>query len=182
MQHGLYANPTATDTLSIEKQQQFLYYFYEAQRLIQCEEIEKAKPIVEFCYELNPNDATINNYMGLYAQTEQDADAAAEYLRRAYELAPKEYWYNHHVLLLKSNDKKKQQQAIKQLEQLAKTDLKNEELHTMLQKAYIVRHAVTTLCHGGKSIQNAAVNFTWIRLTCQIKTFVKAEVCGNHAV
>lgn len=138
MQHGLYANPTAIDTLSIEKQQQFLYYFYEAQRLIQCEEIEKAKPIVEFCYELNPNDATINNYMGLYAQTEQDADAAAEYLRRAYELAPKEYWYNHHVLLLKSNDKKKQQQAIKQLEDLAKTDLKNEELHTMLQKAYIV--------------------------------------------
>ena len=93
---------------------------------------------MEFCYELNPNDATINNYMGLYAQTEQDADAAAEYLRRAYELAPKEYWYNHHVLLLKSNDKKKQQQAIKQLENLAKTDLKNEELHTMLQKAYIV--------------------------------------------
>ena len=86
------------DTLSIEREQQFLYYFYEAERLIQLQKIEEAKPVVEFCYALNPNDATINNYMGLYAQTEQDTSAMATYFRRAYELNPKEYWYNHHVL------------------------------------------------------------------------------------
>ena len=61
MQHGLCAKPTAQDTLSIEEQQQFLYYFYAAERLIQTEQIEKAKPLVEFCYALNPNNATINN-------------------------------------------------------------------------------------------------------------------------
>lgn len=127
-----------TDTLSIEREQQFLYYFYEAERLIQLQKIEEAKPVVEFCYALNPNDATINNYMGLYAQTEQDTSAMATYFRRAYELNPKEYWYNHHVLQLQSDDKKVQRQAVKQLATLAKEDTTNVELHEILQKAYIM--------------------------------------------
>ena len=126
------------DTLSIEREQQFLYYFYEAERLIQLQKIEEAKPVVEFCYALHPNDATINNYMGLYAQTEQDTSAMATYFRRAYELNPKEYWYNHHVLQLQSSDKKTQQQAVKQMAALAKEDTANTDLHEVLQKAYIM--------------------------------------------
>ena len=126
------------DTLSIEREQQFLYYFYEAERLIQLQKIEEAKPVVEFCYALHPNDATINNYMGLYAQTEQDTSAMATYFRRAYELNPKEYWYNHHVLQLQSTNKKTQQQAVKQMAALAKEDTANTDLHEVLQKAYIM--------------------------------------------
>ena len=124
--------------LSVEEEQQFLYYFYEAERLIQLQQIEQAKPVVEFCYALNPNDATINNYMGLYAQAEEQTDAMAMYFRRAYELNPQEYWYNHHVLLLQSDDKKIQQKAVKQMAELTKKDTKNAELHGVLQKAYIV--------------------------------------------
>lgn len=127
-----------TPKLSVEEEQQFLYYFYEAERLIQLQQIEQAKPVVEFCYALNPNDATINNYMGLYAQAEEQTDAMAMYFRRAYELNPQEYWYNHHVLLLQRDDKKIQQQAVKQMAELAKKDTKNAELHGVLQKAYIV--------------------------------------------
>ena len=127
-----------TPKLSVEEEQQFLYYFYEAERLIQLQQIEQAKPVVEFCYALNPNDATINNYMGLYAQAEEQTDAMAMYFRRAYELNPQEYWYNHHVLLLQSDDKKIQQQAVKQMAELAKKDTKNAELHGVLQKAYTV--------------------------------------------
>ena len=128
-----------TPKLSVEEKQQFLYYFYEAERLIQLQQIEQAKPVVEFCYALNPNDATINNYMGLYAQAEEQTDAMAMYFRRAYELNPQEYWYNHHVLLLQSDDKKIQQKAVKQMAELAKKDTKNAELHGVLQKAYIVQ-------------------------------------------
>lgn len=128
-----------TPKLSVEEEQQFLYYFYEAERLIQLQQIEQAKPVVEFCYALNPNDATINNYMGLYAQAEEQTDAMAMYFRRAYELNPQEYWYNHHVLLLQSDDKKIQQKAVKQMAELAKKDTKNAELHGVLQKAYIVQ-------------------------------------------
>ena len=124
--------------LSVEEEQQFLYYFYEAERLIQSEQIAEAKPLVEFCYALNPNDATINNYLGLYAQVEEDIAKMTEYFRRAYELNPEEYWFNHHVLMLKSEDKKTQQQAVKQMAQLAQKDKKNAELHETLQKAYIL--------------------------------------------
>ncbi len=52
----------------------------------------------------------------------------------------------------------------------------------MLQKADVVCHTVTALCHGGKCVQNTAVYFTGIGLTCHIKAFVKAKVCGNHTV
>ena len=133
-----FAWANTADTLCIEEQQQFLYYFYEAERLIQTQRIEEAKPVVEFCYALNPNDATINNYMGLYAQADQQLEAMANFFRRAYELNPKEYWYNHHVLLLQSEDKKVQQLAVKQMAALAKIDTKNEELHNVLQKAHIM--------------------------------------------
>lgn len=127
-----------TPKLSVEEEQQFLYYFYEAEKLIQLQQIEQAKPVVEFCYALNPNDATINNYRGLYAKAEEQTDAMAMYFRRAYELNPQEYWYNHHVLLLQSDDKKIQQKAVKQMAELTKKDTKNAELHGVLQKAYIV--------------------------------------------
>lgn len=127
-----------TSKLSMEEEQQFLYYFYEAERLIQLQHIEEAKPIVEFCYALNPNDAAINNYMGLYAQAEERLDTMAIFFQRAYELNPQEYWYNHHVLMLQSEDKKTQEQAVKQLVALAKEDKKNAELHGILQKAYIM--------------------------------------------
>ena len=135
-----------TPQLSMEEEQQFLYYFYEAERLIQLQRIEEAKAIVEFCYALNPNDAAINNYMGLYAQLEEDTEAMAMYFRCAYELNPKEYWQNHHILMLQSENKKVQQQAVKQMAALAKEDKTDAELHGMLQKAYIMlkqyRHAL----------------------------------------
>lgn len=135
----LHAHTRQHDTLTIEEEQQFLYYFYEVERLIQMNRITEAKPIVAFCYAINPNNATINNYMGLYAQSESESEKAAAYFKRAYELCPEEYWYNYHILLLQSDNKKLQKQAIQQMEALAKEDSMNEELHTVLQKAYIVQ-------------------------------------------
>jgi Tfp pilus assembly protein PilF len=52
-------------------------------------------------------------------------------------LQPNEYWYQYAIYLLQSNDKKAEKTAIRNLEQVAKNDPKNEELHTLLQKAYI---------------------------------------------
>lgn len=127
------------DTLSIEEQQQFLYYFYEAERLIQLNRIAEARPLVEFCYAINPQDATINNHLGLYAQADSLTDIAAKYFQRAYELNPKDYWYNHTVLMLQSEDKHRQAQALRQMEELTQKDRMNGELHTILQRAYILQ-------------------------------------------
>ena len=137
MLNGVQAKPAVRNTLSEEEQQQFLYYFYEAQRLIQKESIEPAWELIQFCYEINPNDAAVNNYMGVFLDAFERPKEAIVYLKRAFELQPNEYWYQYAVYLLQSGDKKAEKTAIHNLEQVAKNDTKNENLHTLLQKAYI---------------------------------------------
>ena len=107
------AKTMPTDTLSVEEQQQFLYYFYEAQRLIQKEDIEPAWELVQFCYQINPNDAATNNYMGVFLDAFGRPKEAIPYLRRAFELQPNEYWYQYAVYLLQSNNKKAEKTAIR---------------------------------------------------------------------
>ena len=137
MLSGAWAKDTQADSLSMEEQQQFLYYFYEAQRLVQAQEIEAAWELVQFCYELNPQDATVNHYMGVFMNAMEQEAEAVPYMKKAFELQPDEYWYNYCLHLLQSNDKKKEKQAIAYLQQVAKRKTKDEEVHDMLQKAYI---------------------------------------------
>ena len=124
-------------TLTKEQEQQFLYYYYEANRLILLQETEKARPIVEFCYLLNPNDANINNYLGYYAKEDGNIPEMIAYFQKAYELAPSDYWYNYNVLLLQTEIKDKQLEAISNLRTVAKANTRDEDVHAVLQKAYI---------------------------------------------
>lgn len=124
-------------TLTKEQEQQFLYYYYEANRLILLQETEKARPIVEFCYLLNPNDANINNYLGYYSKEDGNIPEMIAYFKKAYELAPSDYWYNYNVLLLQTEIKDKQLEAINNLKAVAKTNKRDEDVHAVLQKAYI---------------------------------------------
>ena len=124
-------------TLTKEQEQQFLYYYYEANRLILLQETEKARPIVEFCYLLNPNDANINNYLGYYAKEDGNIPEMIAYFKKAYELAPSDYWYNYNVLLLQTEIKDKQLEAINNLKAVAKANKRDEDVHAVLQKAYL---------------------------------------------
>lgn len=125
--------------MSVEQEQQFLYYFYEAQRLIQAEDLDKAWEVVQFCQELNPNDATVNNYMGCFLEAmHQDA---LPYFRRAYQLAPDEYWYRYALMLLQTEQKPQQKEAIRLMEGVAAHNKQDADVREMLQKAYIVTGA-----------------------------------------
>ena len=124
-------------TLTKEQEQQFLYYYYEANRLILLQKTEKARPIVEFCYLLNPNDANINNYLGYYAKEDGNIPEMIAYFKKAYELAPSDYWYNYNILLLQTEIKDKQLEAINNLKAVAKDNKRDEDVHAVLQKAYI---------------------------------------------
>ena len=124
-------------TLTKEQEQQFLYYYYEANRLILLQKTEKARPIVEFCYLLNPNDANINNYLGYYAKEDGNIPEMIAYFKKAYELAPSDYWYNYNILLLQTEIKDKQLEAINNLKAVAKANKRDEDVHAVLQKAYI---------------------------------------------
>lgn len=125
------------DTLSVEEQQQFLYYFYEAQRLIEKEDISPAWELVQFCHELNPNDATINHQMSVFYEHFDNPTQAQFYSQRAFELAPNEYWYNYNLHLLQSENHKSEKLAIKNLKRVAANNPNDEDIHVFLQKAYI---------------------------------------------
>ena len=133
---NVYAKPAEKDTLTIEEQQQFLYYFYEVQRLTQKEDILPAWEVLQFCYALNPQNATVNNYMGVFLDAFDRKDKAISYFRKAFELAPNEYWYQYTLYLLNSKDKKQHKEAIRNLEGVANSQIKDENVQDMLQKAY----------------------------------------------
>ena len=68
--------------LTIEEEQRFLYYFYEAQRLFEEKEYQKSFELMQFCYQLNPNDAIVNQYLGdFYAGMNRQAPALAFFER-----------------------------------------------------------------------------------------------------
>lgn len=122
---------------NVEEDQQFLYYFYEAQRLIQKQEIAPAWELVQFCHDLKPNDAAVNYYMGVFMEAFDQSEKAAHYFHRAFALEPSTYWYQHTLYLLQSKDKKQEKTAIRDLEKVAKANPKDEDVHAMLQRAYI---------------------------------------------
>ena len=92
---------------------------------------------MEFCYLLNPNDANINNYLGYYAKEDGNIPEMIAYFKKAYELAPSDYWYNYNVLLLQTEIKDKQLEAINNLKAVAKANKRDEDVHAVLQKAYL---------------------------------------------
>ena len=129
---------TAVKALSVEQEQQFLYYFYEAQRLIQEEQLEQAWELIQFCYELNPNDPTTNYYVGCFVNVldQQNDTAALPYFRRAYTLAPDDYWYRYTFILLQTKQKQQQKAAINIMEGVAQRKKKDSDVRELLQHAY----------------------------------------------
>ena len=75
--------------LTAEQEQQFLYYFYEAQRLLEEEDYENAFDLVWFCYSLNPDDPIINENIGDYYIGYRKPQEALKHYERARELDPK---------------------------------------------------------------------------------------------
>jgi len=75
--------------LTAEEEQQFLYYFYEAQRLMEAEDYETAFDLVWFCYGLNPDDAIVNENIGDYYTGFRKPLEAIKHYERSRELDPK---------------------------------------------------------------------------------------------
>lgn len=126
------------DSLPIERQQQFLYYFYEAERLLQARQLELAWEVIQFCQELHPDDAMVNYYLGCFLQTQYGEQAAQPYWKRAFELDPDENWYHYTQALLQQEQQESYRQAVSVLEGVAQRNPANAEVREQLQKAYIL--------------------------------------------
>ncbi|MBR5827843.1 MAG: hypothetical protein IKY49_01230 [Paludibacteraceae bacterium] len=125
------------DSLSAEQQQQFLYYFYEAERMANESNLEAAKTLLKFCYFLNPNDATMNFYMGELARKDKSFYVMLLFYKMAFDLNPDDYWHSYNYSLLALKTKKAHKEVINNLKKVAQSNPKNAEVREMLQKAYI---------------------------------------------
>jgi tetratricopeptide (TPR) repeat protein len=123
--------------LTEERKQQFLYYFYEAERLITLNQLEQAKELLEFCHALNPDNATVNNLLGYYAKEEGDYLMAYAYHKRAFELEPKLYWAAYNMILLNTEESEFVYEAIRNLEMVVNDNPKDEDIHEALLQVYV---------------------------------------------
>ncbi len=93
---SLFAKPKEKQALTVEQEQQFLYYFYAARHAIEQEDFARAFVLLDFCHEINPNDAFVNDHIGVLLSSCEQKDAAGEYFAKAYETSPSEC--NEHYL------------------------------------------------------------------------------------
>ncbi len=117
-----------------EKEQQFLYYYYNALRLFAEEQYEDAFHSFQFCYHINPDDAGANMYLGLFYEGMKQPLQALKYLKRAYELNPDEYWDRYAVVLFRSGGKA---EAIRVLETAADRQPDDSDIWDNLRQAYM---------------------------------------------
>ena len=87
------AKPSAG--LSVEQEQQFMYYWYTAKQAINREEYDKALVLLEFCNMIKPDDAQTLGYLGVIYRGIGQTDRAKATFKRAYELDPKDQWLNY---------------------------------------------------------------------------------------
>ena len=92
------AKPSAG--LSVEQEQQFMYYWYAAKQAYENKEQDKAFALFEFCRLIKPNDPQTLSYLGcIYRERYGSIDPAMALFKQAYELAPEDHWYNYLVSL-----------------------------------------------------------------------------------
>ena len=94
-------------TLTQEQEEQFLYYFYAARHAIEQQNFDRAFVLLDFCQQINPNDALVNDHLGVLYTSLKQTDKAAAYFQKAYELSPKECHEHYLNYLLESEQWKK---------------------------------------------------------------------------
>lgn len=123
--------------MTVEQEQRFLYYFYEAERLWQAEQYKDAYHLFSFCAALHPNDAMTNRYLGHVYRGLNRTEEALPYYQRAWENAPQECWKEYAISLYNLGEGENKAQAIRVMEQTSKTLTTDAELWERLRDAYL---------------------------------------------
>ncbi len=100
--------------LSLEREQQFTYYWFAARQSLEQEQYAKALQQFQFCEQLNPKDALTKEYIGILNEVLGHDSTALDCYQKAYQLDPSERWYRYAVTL----SKLKTEQADKTLLQI----------------------------------------------------------------
>ena len=85
---------------SIEREQQFTYYWYAAKQAIEEKRFDEALVILNFCHQLNPNDGMTLCQLGMLCDALGQQERAMEHFKTAFMLDPRDQWQNYYSMLL----------------------------------------------------------------------------------
>lgn len=106
--------------LSIEREQQFTYYWYAAKYNLDNQHYPEALMMLHFCEELNPDDALTREYLGTIYAVLRQPDRALDYFRLAYTLDPANCWYRYNVALYRLNTPESRKEALQVMEKVVR--------------------------------------------------------------
>ena len=134
---NLCAQSAKQPTMTAEREQQFTYYFYDAQRQLRDRKYDRAMMELLFAEHINPYDGQTKDMLGMLYHALNQHETAKRYFANAYRLSPKELWQHYAKTLFESEDMRNKYQAVVILEQAGKDHPKDEEPWDQLIEAYL---------------------------------------------
>ena len=135
---SLWAKKQQPQQLSIEREQQFTYYFYAAKQSLDREQYPEALMQLLFCEQLNPQDATTKDYLGAIYSALNQPEKAFEYFRQAYLLDPRDHWFHYALSLYKNEDKQARKELLTVMEQATRINPKDASVWDYMRQAALV--------------------------------------------
>ena len=132
---SLSAKKQQPQPLSVEREQQFTYYFYAARQSLDKERFPEALMQLLFCEQLNPQDATTKDYLGVIYNALKQPEKAFEYFRQAYLLDPRDHWYHYALLLYKNDDKHSRKELLAVMKQATRLNPKDASVWDYMRQA-----------------------------------------------
>ena len=124
-------------TLSVERQQQFTYYWYAAKQAIREERYPEAMVLLKFCEQLNPQDGETQGLLGVMYDALGDSKRAFDAFERAFRNDPYDQWYRYFAVLMAQKTAEGRSEALRVLEKAHQVNPKNEELLEQLRRLYV---------------------------------------------
>ncbi|MBR4564579.1 MAG: hypothetical protein IKO26_09025 [Paludibacteraceae bacterium] len=127
-------------SIPVEREQQFLYYWYAARHAIDEERYADAYALLEFCRMLKPDDGTTLTFLGVLYDGAGQPQLALETYRKAFETDPRDQWYKYSTALLAQHTDPGNREALRVLEQAYQAqpeDKADEDLLEQLKRLYM---------------------------------------------
>ena len=134
----VWAKKPKAQPLPTEREQQFTYYWFAARQSIEQERYPEALQQLLFCEQLNPQDATTKDYLGVIYNANKQTDLAFDYFRQAYLLDPCDHWYHYALCLYKQDSKTARKELLTVMQQATRLNPKDANVWDYMRQAALV--------------------------------------------
>lgn len=121
---------------SVEREQQFTYNYYAALRELHNQNYPTAMMLLQLCETIQPDDAKVQELLGMMYDALGRDDLAFRYAQRACQLSPYQLWPRYVGKLMSTGVEADRKEAIHIVEAVVKHDPKNSEAWEALLPIY----------------------------------------------